>query len=96
MKKTYTRTLMHKDLTKATVEIEVHEALKWEATQEDEMVVTYKGIKAWSIISDEDATEIESMTDASGIDEYHEYLVLHFANGETATFRNSHVDMFIM
>ena len=95
MNKTYTRTMMHADLTKATVEIEVHEALKWEATQEDEKVVTYNGIKAWTIVSDEDAAEIESMTDASGIDEYHEYLVLHFANGETATFRNSHVDMFI-
>ena len=96
MKKTYTRTMMHADLTKVTVEIEVHEALKWEVTQEDEKVVTYSGIKAWSIISDEDAAEIESMADASGIDEYHEYLVLHIANGETATFRNSHVDMFIM
>lgn len=95
MKKTYTRTMMHTDLTKAKVEIDVHESLKWEATQEDEKVVTYSGIKAWSIISDEDAAEIESMTDASGIDEYHEYLVLHFENGETATFRNSHVDMFI-
>ena len=95
MKKTYTRTMMHADLTKATVEIEVHEALKWEATQEDSKVVTYSGIKAWSIVSGEDAAEIESMTDASGIDEYHEYLVLHFTNGETATFRNSHVDMFI-
>lgn len=96
MKRTYTRTMMHADLTKVTVEIEVHEALKWEATQEDEKVVTYNGIEAWTIVSDEDAAEIESMTDASGIDEYHEYLVLHFANGETATFRNSHVDMFIM
>lgn len=95
MKKTYTRTMMHADLTKATVEIEVHEALKWEAIQEDSKVVTYNGIKAWSIVSGEDAAEIESMTDASGIDEYHEYLVLDFANGETATFRNSHVDMFI-
>ncbi len=96
MKKTYTRTMMHADLTKTTVEIEVHEALKWEATEEDGKVVTYNGIKAWSIVSGEDAAEIESMTDASGIDEYHEYLVLYFTNGETATFRNSHVDMFIM
>lgn len=95
MKKTYTWTMMHNDLTKATIEIVVHEALKWEATPEDSKWVTYNGIKAWSIISDEDAAEIESMTDASGIDEYHEYLVLHFTNGETATFRNSHVDMFI-
>lgn len=27
-------------------------------------------------------------------DEYNEYLILTLANGETSTFRNSHVDMF--
>ena len=27
-------------------------------------------------------------------DEYNEYLILTFANGETSTFRNSHVDLF--
>lgn len=95
MTQTYTGTLMHHDLTKATIELFVTDAPKWEAELEEEKAVRYKGIKAWSIVNGEDAEEIESMTDASGIDENHEYLVLHFANGETATFRNSHVDMFI-
>lgn len=95
MKKTYTGTLTRPDLTKATVELFVTEAVKYEARLEDEKSVKYTGVKAWSIVDGEDAEEIESMTDASGVDEYHEYLVLHFANGETATFRNSHVSMFI-
>lgn len=95
MKKTYTGTLMRPDLTKATVELFITEAVKYEAELEEEKAVKYTGVKAWSIVDGEDAEEIESMTDASGVDEYHEYLVLHFANGETATFRNSHVSMFI-
>ena len=94
MKKTYTRTMMVEDLTKATVELFVTEGLKWE--DPEEIRVEYKGVASWDIISGgTEAEEIEAETDADGIDEYHEYLVLHFENGNTATFRNSHVDMFI-
>ena len=38
--------------------------------------------------------EILKQTDESGLDEYKEYLILHFADGDTSTFRNSHVDLF--
>lgn len=96
MKTTYTRTLMHPVLTEATVEVEVFEEVSWKA--EDYVAkATYTGVTAWDIIEGgEEAEEIEKDTDASGIDEYHNYLVLHFENGETATFRNSHVAMFIL
>ena len=40
------------------------------------------------------AIEIGLETDENSRDEYNEYLVLDLGNGETATFCNSHVDMF--
>lgn len=96
MKRTYERTLFIEDLTKATIKLYIHEATKYEATEDDEIKVEYTGVKAWSIIEGgNEAEEIEAQTDASGIDENHEYLVLHFEDGTDATFRNSHVDMFL-
>lgn len=95
MKKTYNRTLFIPDLTKATVKLYITEGVKWENPGE-EREIEYKNVKAWDIIEGgSEAEEIESMTDEASADECHEYLVLHFADGSTATFRNSHVDMFI-
>ena len=78
-------------------EIEVYSECKYTAPAEvieNPMIVRYEGIKKIEIVSGADAREIESLTDASGIDDYHEYLILYFENGETSTFRNSYVDMF--
>lgn len=41
-----------------------------------------------------EAQEIEEDLNEESTDEFHEYLVLDLGNGKTATFRNSHVDMF--
>lgn len=96
MKRTYTSTLFNPDLTKATIEVKVLSGCKYNESVETVKTVEYKGIISWDIIEGgEEAEEIESMTDESWEDEYHEYLVLNFKNGDTATFRNSHVDMFI-
>ena len=100
MKRTYTRTMMIEDLADVKVRIFLHDGCKYTAkTIEDlgeETELIYDGIKAWSLIEGgEEAAEIEARTDGSCIDEFHEYLVLHLLDGQTATFRNSHVDMFL-
>ena len=93
---TYDRTTFHPNLEEATIEVVVTEKIKyadenWDAFHR----VSYTGVKSFSIINGEDAIEIEEHTDGSCIDEYHEYLVLKFADGTESTFRNSHANMYI-
>jgi hypothetical protein len=95
MKRTFTRTLFVEDLTKATFKLYISEYSKYDPdTSGGEIEVNYTGVTSWDIIEGgKEAEEIEANTDC--IDNNHEYLVLHFQNGETSTFRNSYVDMFI-
>ena len=72
------------------VELRIYEGIKYEATEE--MVRVQYDITGFEV-TDGKGAEIEK-TDGSCIDEYDEYLILHLADGDTATFRNSHVDMF--
>ena len=96
MKRTYTGTyfIPQEALPKATVRLWLTDGFKWEEN-ENETLIKYTGLKQWSIVDGEEAKQIEAETDGTCIDEYHEYLVLEFVDGTTATFRNSHVDMFI-
>ena len=99
MKRTYTRTLMKKDLSKVTVTLEIHEGCKYTAEKIEDLgestEIEYKGIKSWSII--EGGEEAKAIEMVYGIeDEFHEYLIIEFLNGTMATFRNSHVDMFLI
>lgn len=82
------------------VELEVYSECKYIAAElghnevfENSIKVDYS-IESWEIVTGEDAEEIEAETDESSIDDHHEYLVLHLMSGDTATFRNSYVDMF--
>ena len=98
MKRTYTGTwkMNNEKLQQAEIKIFVYNADKYTGNITEEKEVTYKGLTAWDIIEGgKEAEEIEAETDANSADEHHEYLVLHFNNGKTATFRNSHVDMHI-
>ena len=96
MKRSYNQTFMmsNEKLQKATVRIFVYNDNKYTGNVTEEKEVSYTGLTAWDIIEGgEEAEEIERDSDC--IDENHEYLVLHFNNGDTATFRNSYVDMHI-
>jgi len=91
-----TWTMSNEKLQKATVRVFVYDADKYTGNITEEKEVKYTGLTAWDIIEGgKEAEQIEAETDANSIDEHHEYLVLHFNDGTQATFRNSHVDMFL-
>lgn len=88
--------MRHYHTTGCPIEVEINglnECKYTSRAEEYDWKATYI-IEAWEIADDEDAEEIEAHTDGSCIDENHEYLILHLTDGDTATFRNSHVDMF--
>ena len=83
----------------AMTDIEIYNGCKYSSDIEvfrNPKHVMYDDVEKYEIVTGEDAAMIEAETDSSGIDDYHEYLVLHFKCGDTATFRNSYVDMFFI
>lgn len=78
-----------------TVEIDIHDVVKYIDRDPEELKrIRYTDVVAFEVVTGEAAALIEAESDGSCIDDYHEYLVLTFANGDTAAFRNSYVDMF--
>ena len=57
--------------------------------------VLYTNIKGFEVVTGERATKIGEETDGNSRDEYNEYLLITLEDGDTSTFRNSHVDLFI-
>ena len=97
-KRTYDQTFMirREALKEAWFTLNVFEADKYTGNITDWKTVNYTGVTSWDMIEGgEEAAEIEADLNDLDCDEHHEYLVLHFDNGEQATFRNSHVDMWI-
>ena len=79
------------------VELDIYSECKYTANEEvfeNQKVVEYDNVIGFEVVTEEQAKEIEEHTDESCIDDMHEYLVLYFEDGDTATFRNSYVDMF--
>lgn len=73
--------------------IEVYDICKYNPESKVVAEVEYKNIVKFEvkIIADEEMLATYDM-----VDDYKEYLILTFADGDTATFRNSYVDMFRM
>lgn len=76
------------------VKVKVYSGVKYDLSSEKVTEVEYKDIQGFEIVTGEKATEIENMTDVKSRDDYNEYLVITFKDGQTATFRNSYVDLF--
>lgn len=59
-----------------------------------DFVLTYDGVTQVDLImGGKEAERIEY--EFGVLDERHEYIVIHFEDDRTATFRNSHVDVFL-
>ena len=76
------------------VKLKLYRGLKYDRNSEKVAEVEYNNIKGYEVVTGEKATLVGSETDEASRDEYNEYLIITLENGETATFCNSHVDMF--
>lgn len=76
------------------VKVKIYDGVKYEADSVKVAEVEYKNIKGFEVITGKAAEEISNELDAYSRDECNEYLIITLENGETATFRNSHTDLF--
>lgn len=76
------------------IKVKIYDGVKYEADSVKVAEVEYKNIKGFEVITGEAAEKISNELDAYSRDEYNEYLIITLENGETATFRNSHTDLF--
>ena len=75
------------------VKVKVYDGVKYKEESKKGAEIEYQ-IEGFEVVTGDRAIEIGLETDENSRDEYNEYLVLDLGNGETATFCNSHVDMF--
>ena len=88
-------------LKSKTAILDLYDDVKYFAdktTFEKALRVTYKDcVVGFEVITESKAVEeIENATDDESVDDFHEYLVLYFEDGNTSTFRNSYCDLFII
>lgn len=76
------------------VKVKLYNGVKYNLKNEKVSEVEYKNIRGYEVVTGDRATEIGFETDENSRDEYNEYLIITLEDGETATFCNSHVDMF--
>ena len=76
------------------VKVRIYDGIKYFKCKKVKEIL-YRNIRGFEVATGERAEQIISETDGSCIDEFNEYLVIYLEDGNTATFRNSHVDLFI-
>lgn len=76
------------------VKVRLYNCVKYDRRSKKVTDVCYDNIKGYEVVTGEKATLIGNETDENSRDEYNEYLIIHLENDETATFCNSHVDLF--
>lgn len=83
------------------MKVKVYNKSKYEKDSVKVEELIYKDVDSYKVISagnysSEEVKELESQMGESDMDEYHEYLILKLNDGNTATFCNSHVDLFYL
>ena len=91
--RTYTRTLFHDDLREATIILNFFENNKYE-DEEPVNTIRVKGLKKWQLV--EGGDEAKALEEVCEKDEYNEYLVLYFENGDNEIYPNTKVVMFVV
>ncbi len=76
------------------VEVKIYDLCKYDPASESRNKAQYS-IKAFEVKTIPEK-EILKETDESNLDPYNEYLILYLADGDTATFRNSFCDMYLI
>lgn len=76
------------------VKIKMYDGVKYDMESE-KIAECYYYIENFKVLENEEAERLEETIDEDSIDEFHEYLVLDLGDGDTATFKNSHTDLFI-
>ena len=77
------------------VEVMIYEDDKYSVVGDLETkVVHYKGCTGFTVLDGDEGKEYSNKFGAD--DEHDEYLILHFSDGDHASFRNSHVDLFVL
>lgn len=77
----------------------VYDKCKYEKDSKEIWTGEYRDVEKFEvkeIPQDEVLKEIDGSCINDYVDDYNEYLILHLGNGETATFRNSYVDTFMI
>ena len=78
------------------IKLKVYNGVKYNKDSKEVGQLEYKNIQSYEHVFGERAKEIELETDENSRDEFNEYLIITLEDGETLTFCNSHVELYLM